>query len=203
MKGARARAHSGVRKGALLLVCGLSFSLVGYGLELRGAERNVGGAPLGFTGGFEEMSCDACHFDHELNPPGGSLAIEGVPERYTPGERYALAVTLIRPGMKVAGFQLAARFAESGHQAGAITPLEGETGRVAVALHAGVQYLQQTDPGSRFSVPDTARWSFVWTAPSVGGSVIFHVAGNAGDGDGSTLGDFVHTAEAETLGPLP
>jgi hypothetical protein len=52
-------------------------------------------------------------------------------------------------------------------------------------------------------LPDTARWNFVWTAPSVGGAVIFHAAGNAGDGGGSTAGDFVHTAEAETKGPLP
>jgi hypothetical protein len=81
--------------------------------------------------------------------------------------------------------------------------LDGEAGRLAVALNAGVQYLHQTDPGSRLTLPDTAQWNFVWTAPSVGGAVIFHAAGNAGDGGGSTAGDFVHTAEAETKGPLP
>ena len=75
------------------------------------------GAPPGFSGGFKEDSCHACHFDAELNSGGGRVTIEGVPSRFAAGERYTLTVTLGRVGMKRAGFQLAGnrRFKLQGH----------------------------------------------------------------------------------------
>ncbi len=83
-----------------------------------------------FSGGFKEESCHACHFDAE--PNSGRVTIEGVPATFAPGERYTLTITLRRAGMKLAGFQLAARFKDSGAQAGTIAPGPGDAERVGV-----------------------------------------------------------------------
>ena len=94
----------------------------------------AGGAPPGFSGGFKETSCDACHFENEINAKPGELTITGVPERFAAGERYALTITLSRPGMRIGGFQLTARMAEGGAQAGTLAPAEGEEKRLAIEV---------------------------------------------------------------------
>lgn len=159
------------------------------------------GAPPGFSGGFGEPACDGCHFSFDLNSPGGSLGISGVPERFTPGESYLLQLTLVRPGMMRGGFQLTSRFAEGGGQAGTLLPAEGEEERVSFAENAGISYLNQSVAGSRRTLPDTLRWSVRWTAPQSGGAVVFHASGNAADGDGSTSGDYIHTFMTESRAP--
>jgi hypothetical protein len=72
------------------------------------------GPPPGFSGGFGEQSCHACHFSAEPNQPPGAMSLSGLPERYTAGETYVITLTLSRPGMAIGGFQLTARFADSG-----------------------------------------------------------------------------------------
>jgi hypothetical protein len=157
------------------------------------------GAPPGFSGGFKEESCHACHFHAPPNAPGGTLSIEGVPEKFTSGERYTLTVTLTRSGMKRAGFQLAARFSD-GAQAGALAPGAADAARVEVESAGGVQYAGQKLPGASVSA-ETAKWTIEWTAPAKGGPVIIHVAANASDGNESADGDFVYTAAAESAPP--
>lgn len=194
----------------LLLLGGLGLPLAGMEI-LRAEGGGVGalpvayevGAPPGYSGGFGEMSCDACHFDFLLNPGGGTLELSGIPESYTPGESYPVSINLIRPGMKAGGFQLAARFSSDSTQAGEVSPAEGEGSNLTVTWDAGVAYLHQTGSGTALAAPDTARWSFLWTAPETVGEVVFHLSGNAADGDGSTYGDYVYTAVAETRGGEP
>ena len=70
------------------------------------------GPPAAVTGGFGEDSCLACHFENALNEPGGSLVLSGLPDSYEPGNEYALSLTLERPALRVAGFQLSARMAD-------------------------------------------------------------------------------------------
>ena len=65
------------------------------------------GPPPGVTGGFGEPTCHACHFDHPINAPGGSLRLGGLPESYTAGVRYSIRVGLTRRGTQRAGFQIA------------------------------------------------------------------------------------------------
>ena len=158
------------------------------------------GAPPGFSGGFKEESCHACHFHQEINAAGGSVSIDGVPATFNPGERYTLTITLTRPGMKRAGFQLTARFRDTGAQAGVLAVGAAEAERVAVESHGGVQYAGQRKAGAVVS-GDAARWLLDWTAPASGGAVVFSVAANAGDGNESADGDFVHTAMAGTAPP--
>jgi hypothetical protein len=156
------------------------------------------GAPPAVTGGFGEPTCLLCHFGGKVNEAGGSLAIDGLPERYTPGQTYRLIVRLRRGEMGAAGFQLSARTA-AGAQAGVLAAGGMQTQVQAGA--GGVQYAGHSEAGSSPVTPGTAEWTVAWTPPARGaGAVQFHASANAGDGDSSPLGDHVYAAE-RTLPP--
>jgi hypothetical protein len=179
----------------------LAAALLATSVRLAVSHGYAEGAPPGFSGGFKEESCHACHFNAEPNSGGGRVTIEGVPARFAAGERYTLTVTLTRAGMKRAGFQLGARFKESGAQAGTLAPARSEAERVKVETQGNVQYAGQNKAGSSVAAGDAARWTIEWTAPNRGGPVIFHVAANAADGNDSADGDFVYTANSESAPP--
>ena len=172
-------------------------------MRLVGSHAYPDGAPPGFSGGFKEDSCQACHFSADLNAPPGRVAIDGVPERYDAGRRYTLTVTLSRSDMKRAGFQLTARFKDGGAQAGALGPASADTDRVATSDDGKVQYAGQKKEGAAITDAGVARWSVEWTAPPGGGAVVFNVAANAADGDNTTGGDFIYTASAEAASSQP
>lgn len=176
----------------------LAAAVVATTVRLVASHAYAEGAPPGFSGGFKEESCHACHFHAEPNSGPGRVTIEGVPATFAPGERYTLTITLRRAGMKLAGFQLAARFRDSGAQAGTIAPGPGDAERVGVETQAGVHYAGQKKVGAPVSAADAAKWTIVWTAPESGGPVIFHVSANAADGNESTDGDFVYTSAAQS-----
>jgi hypothetical protein len=157
------------------------------------------GAPPGFSGGFNEQSCHACHFHEDLDSGPGRVTIAGVPERFAAGERYPLTVTLTRPGMKLAGFQLTARFKDGGAQAGTLGPGPEDEARVGIDVQDGVQYANQRRQGSEATTPDAARWSLVWTAPETGAPVVFHASANAANGDETAEGDYVHTTVVDVV----
>lgn len=157
------------------------------------------GAPPATTGGFGEPTCELCHFGGAVNEAGGTLAIEGLPARYTPGETYRLLLRLRREGAGAAGFQLAARH-EDGTQAGRLAPADVDAG-LRVQSASGVQYAGHTDAGTAVDADGAAAWALTWTAPADARPVVLHAAANAADGDGSPLGDQVYTAEARTRGP--
>jgi hypothetical protein len=167
-------------------------------MRLAASPAYAEGAPPGFSGGFKEDSCHACHFHEQLNSGDGRVTIEGVPGSFEAGRRYTLTVTLTRATMKRAGFQLAARFKDSGAQAGTLTPGSGEEERVAVESQSGVQYAGQKKGGSSVGAAGAARWTIEWTAPDRGGQVIVHISANAADGNESADGDFVYTAASES-----
>lgn len=173
------------------------------------------GPPPGHTGGFGEPTCLTCHFGEPLNPPDGSLTLEGVPEAYAPGRSYPLVVRLSHPELGRAGFQLSARLADgpsAGAQAGEIAgagtgdPAGGPEGAPRVAVTPDpdgcVSYVHQTREGSE--VTDTAtEWRVVWTAPPhARAPVVFHLAGNAANDDASEFGDHVYALE-RTSAPDP
>src|SRR5690606_4664138 len=87
--------------------------------------------PPGFSGGFGEPSCHACHFLHEPNEVPGSVTIRGVPERYVVGESYPLTIIVTRPGIAAAGFELTARHSDDGTQAGSFT-FDSSEARIAI-----------------------------------------------------------------------
>jgi hypothetical protein len=159
------------------------------------------GAPPGFSGGFKEDSCQACHFHEALNAAPGKLAIEGLPATFVAGERYTLTISLTRDGMKLSGFQLAARFKDTGAQAGTLAAAAEDTERIKIESSSSIQYAGHTLAGSKVSEAGVARWVVQWTAPSSGGAVIFNVSANAANGDERVDGDFIYSACIETAPP--
>ena len=147
----------------------LAAALVATTVRLVASHAYAEGAPPGFSGGFKEESCHACHFHAEPNSGPGRVTIEGVPAAFAPGERYTLTITLRHTGMKLAGFQLAARFKDGGAQAGAIAPGSDDGERVGVETQGGVQYTGQKKAGASVGSADTAQWTVAWTAPKGGG----------------------------------
>ncbi len=171
------------------------------------------GAPPGFTGGFTEPSCDACHFHAAPNAGPGKLTIEGVPDRFEAGQAYRVTIALTQPGIKLAGFQLAARFKDDGTQAGALAKESDADARVGIDAPSGVQYAGQRREGATVSTPNESRWTVVWTAPlddapgcpepcrrapAALRTVVFHIAANAANGDERADGDYVYTLTRET-----
>jgi len=187
-----------LRSGATLLAGGIALaaaSVAATAATRPPAGHDQDGPPPGFSGGFGEPSCYACHLSEEPDTGPGRLWIEGFPEAYEPGETYPIRVTFTRPRMAAAGFQLTTRFEESGEQAGRVWIVPGEEALVGVASDRGVDYAHQRAAGATPTQPDTARWILLWTAPDGVGTIRLHVAGVAGDGDGSASGDLVYTLE--------
>lgn len=160
-------------------------------------ENYAEGAPPGFSGGFREDSCHACHFLETPNAAPGTLTLDGVPAKFLAGERYTLTITLTRAGMKRAGFQLAARFKDTGAQAGTLAPGGRDGERIKIENTAGIQYAGHTKAGSTIGDHGVAIWLMDWIAPAGGGRVIFNVAANAADGDERVDGDFIYTVSYE------
>lgn len=157
------------------------------------------GAPPGTTGGFGEPTCALCHLGAELNDRGGSLAIEGLPEQYAPGQAYRLIVRLRRADLAAAGFQLSARTA-AGAQAGTLAAADSAT-EVRTNVASGIQYAGHTRAGSRPAARGAGEWVVTWTAPASAGPVTVHAAANAADDDASPLGDHVYALERTSRAP--
>jgi hypothetical protein len=175
----------------VFLVAGASYELSGHGPPFRDAP------PARYTGGFGEPTCVSCHFEGQLNQSPGSVALVGLPEQYEAGKTYPVTVTLTRPGMKIAGFELSARF-ESGGQAGTLEVLPEDKDQIGVTTERDVQYVHHLRPGTSRVVADTSRWTVRWTAPTTSGTVLLNVVGNAADSDDSQAGDFIFSAEVRT-----
>jgi hypothetical protein len=156
--------------------------------------------PIGHTGGFGEPTCTVCHFEGDPNDPAGKLELTGVPAEYTPGATYTLTITLTRPGLAAGGFQLAARYATgaaAGKPAGVLTPGDSRV-RVTKNETTGVGYAHHVAAGIVPERPGSIQWQVQWQAPEEPGTVVFHVAANAADGDQSPFGDWIYTTSVET-----
>ena len=149
------------------------------------------------TGGFGDASCHSCHLDNPVNAPGGTLKVEGIPDRCQPGQRYAISVVLSRDNLKRGGFEIAARFRSGrtrGRQAGTWRPLDDRV-KLQPSKDGRLQFAQHTTAGTLTHVPGTVRWAVEWTAPPLPGDVQFNTAANASNNDNSPLGDFIYLNE--------
>jgi hypothetical protein len=164
------------------------------------SHRYADGAPPGFSGGFNEQSCDACHFHAAPNAGPGRLTLEGVPDRFTAGQAYRITIALSQPAMKLAGFQLTVRFKDDGAQAGTLAKESDTDARVGIDAQSAVHYAGQRREGATLSAPNESRWTVMWTAPSAMRTVVFHAAGNAANGDERADGDYVYTLALEASG---
>src|SRR5262245_35696008 len=107
------------------------------------------------TGGFGEMTCYQCHWDNPLNDPAGRISLSGIPETYTPGERYPITVAIAHPELVKGGFQMSARF-EDGGNAGALRSPD-ELVQSVSSDDGRVTYVQHTTMGSRKTAERQAR----------------------------------------------
>ena len=190
------------RRGIFLAALGASTVLAALAIGTADASLTRPGVhagmrdqpPLAHTGGFGEPTCLACHFDGELNDSAGSLTIEGMPSRYTPGGRYRLVITVRHAELKLAGFELAARFAagaDSAKQAGTLVATDDRVG-VTPDDASRIQYAHHLRSGTTPLSAGTGRWTVEWVAPTTGsGAVVIHVAGNAANDNDSPLGDYI------------
>ena len=162
----------------------------------------IDGPPTAHAGGFGGDTCHACHFENDLDAPGGSLTLGGVPDTFDPSVTYRITVSLERPGMGRAGFQLAARVSEgddAGRQAGTLRALDGDERVQVVDGPDALAYAQHTEPGTALTGSVSSSWTIEWRPPAIDAkSVIFYVAANAANDDASEFGDFIYTASART-----
>ena len=159
----------------------------------------IDGPPPSHTGGFGSDTCHTCHFENDLDAPGGSLAISGLPDTPDPSETYRITVSLERLDMRRAGFQLVARVSEgddAGAAAGTLRALDGDERVQVVTAPDGATYAQHTEPGTTLTGPGATSWTVQWRPPATSTSVTFHAAANAANDDASEFGDFIYTASA-------
>ena len=157
------------------------------------------GGPLPkLTGGFGEGVCVRCPRSFELNEGrtrGGMFHVLGVPRTYAAGASYPVTVVVAHPGQSRWGFELSARHAGGGGQAGRLVPADDQT---QVKESDGLQFLMHTAKGTRVGEKDgPVEFRFNWIAPDgSGGPVVFNAAGNAANGGGSPDDDYIYTAGA-------
>ncbi|MGH7449313.1 MAG: choice-of-anchor V domain-containing protein, partial [Longimicrobiales bacterium] len=106
---------SSLRAAAVLAIVCLACALLLGSAGSTRAERER--PPPGYTGGFSEPVCQACHFQADVNAGTGTLAIDGLPVEYRMDTAYTLTITLTQQGLGAGGFQMSSRF-EHGAQAG-------------------------------------------------------------------------------------
>ena len=175
----------------------------------------VTGIDAGLAGVPGESSCSRCH---GTAPGTGAVAI-AFPGAltYSPAVRQHLVVSITDPSARRWGFELTARqAATSTTQAGSFTPAaDGFTqlvcaqpdfrnqvfGSACTANGLPLQYIQQTQPGTRLGTTGAITFEFDWTPPATStGSIAIYVAAVAANGDGGPSGDRTYTAHY-TLSP--
>ena len=154
------------------------------------------------TGGFGEQTCHLCHLDNPVNAPGGAVELAGIPPSFTPGQTYAITVTISRQGLRRGGFEIAARFAggrKKGRQAGSWQIRDARAQLIPGAVDKTLTFVQHNQIGSRAATPGANEWTIDWTAPAAdSGPVQFNVAANASNNDDSPLGDYIYVKAARS-----
>jgi uncharacterized protein (TIGR03437 family) len=147
------------------------------------------------------VSCTQCHAGATVNSFGGNIRVafpNGL--TYTPGQTQDLTVTVSDPAAVVYGFEMTARqdAAPGSAQAGAFTAASGQ--RIVCSDNQaqpasgcggnGVQWIEHSAPSM------TGVFTVRWTAPAAGaGNVHIYVSGNAANGDNTSRGDHIYSAE--------
>lgn len=184
-------------------------ALASLALPARPARPSSTGPNPGLTGAPAlgpfpaEPNCTSCHASSPLNPDArGSVRLEGLPERYAPGQRYALAFEVRHPDpdRQRWGFQVTAVAQGSGLGAGELVVTDpADTQRIESSTTQR-QYLEHTADGTGMGETGGHRWEFAWVAPASDvGDVAFYGAGNAANLDGSKEGDLIFDPAPEPL----
>lgn len=147
------------------------------------------------------VSCAGCHVGAAINSMGGNIKVafpNGL--SYTPGQAQDLTVTISDPASVVYGFEMTARpdNAPNSGPAGSFTAGTGQ--RIVCSDNQaqpaggcggnGIQWIEHSTPSM------TGVFTVRWTPPSAGaGNVHIYVSGNAANGDNTSRGDHIYSAE--------
>ena len=166
-----------------------------------------GGGPARRSGGDfpGELSCTACHTGSEVNSGGGTLellisdaAADG--QSYTPGEAIVLTVKFEDSDASRIGFELTARSGDGCGPAGSLATtssddganvkvVDGECGDGTSAIQWATHTTPRTGSSTTFEVQLTPPSESV-------GPIEVAVAVNGANGNLSTSGDKIYTAQA-------
>ena len=150
--------------------------------------------PNGRTGAPGETTCasGSCHNSYPLDSGSGNVTIYG-PTEYNPGEILSFVVNVSQIGQTRWGFELCTR-TDDLEQGGEILIEDGVNTQTSTS--EGITYLKQTNTGTYNGQSDEAEWEFEWEAPiDQSGTITIYIAGNAANGNGNRLGDYVYTTE--------
>jgi len=156
--------------------------------------------PAGRTGAPGEGTCIDCHGGSLLNEAGGSVSIGGIPASYLPTQTYTITVTVRHPSQHRWGFELVP-LRTNNTMAGILTNTSLFTDVISGV--GGKTYVGHTNQrgadGTFQAQPDSATWTFSWTAPSASaGTVTFYAAGNAANNNNLNSGDKIYTTSVSS-----
>jgi hypothetical protein len=158
----------------------------------------ITGPDPGYTDAPNDIgNCTACHDTSSVNSGQGSVSLTGDPIDgvYEPGRAYTLTVTVAQSGRRAFGFQMTA-LDISNHRAGTLASLGSDTQVLSETGFGGRQYIEHTQQGTVPNAANSRVWQVRWTAPDTDvGTVLFYIAGNAANGDGTNQKDFIYTGK--------
>jgi len=162
------------------------------------AFASASGPSASFTNAPGEGNCTECHIGSALNSGNGSVSINGLPEFYMPGQQISITVTTSQEDAVVYGFQLTA-IDQAGKTVGDFALPDQNPPRMqiidSIVNGQSRRYVEHTLDGLIGANFGSNSWTFVWTAPpGASGTIVFHAAGNAANGDGSPSGDLIYAA---------
>jgi len=182
---------------ATLLACGLLHA------HSSGPDPRYSGAP-----GDNLGSCTFCHRGQAINSGKGSVQIL-LPNgnTYTPGVSQHIMVQISDPQQRRWGFQMTARLKSNlaNSQAGDFNPTDGFTQVICdnaspkpCPADSPVEFIEHTSAGTRPGTTGSIKFEFDWTPPAAdSGNIVFYVAANAANGDGTLNGDHIYTSNIE------
>jgi hypothetical protein len=184
-----------IKKSILVL-----FVLISAGIVTANLNRKMSAAaPASSTGGPDENHCSSagCHDDKSVNigKAISNVSIEGlVDEKYTPGKKYKVIVSIEDADIKRFGFQLTALFADK-TKAGMLENIDENrtqiiSNYVDLKDREYITYIYNSTLAKQIGKTD---WEFYWTAPNMNkGDVQFYVGTVSANDDGTDKGDFTY-----------
>lgn len=189
-----------------ILVLGSTFAIATI-QSAHGPLPSATGAPA-IGGKPAEFNCTLCH-EGDVNQPGGSVTILGVPAVYTPGQIYSIRVRLASnqtagsPNRKW-GFELTAVRETDGEGAGTFAVADPETLQIegGGGSFSSRSYVEHAFFGTRTGLAGPVEWSFEWQAPPTAeGTIRFFCAANAADGTFDPSNDNIYTTSGSSFAP--
>lgn len=149
----------------------------------------------GRTGSPGEFDCTGCHTSFPVNTGGGSITISSpnlTNWQYIPGQVYQIDVTVAKTGVPLFGFGFES-LRSTGANAGTFTITNTAETQLKNANINGNNRSNVVHKENGGLTMDSHTFSFNWTAPATNiGNITFYTAGNAGDNQGDSLGDYIY-----------